>query len=82
MRVFTWGVQKQRYETAFVESDLCGKLPLKLTVATASGGDATFSFEDWITGAAELRTYHMHQTIVKLERKSNSAPAKRKHGRG
>jgi len=30
MRVFTWGNQRQRYETAFVESDVCGKLPVKL----------------------------------------------------
>lgn len=80
LRVFTWGIRKQRYETAFVESDLCGKLPLKLMAATVPGGDAAFSFEDWSTGAAELRTYHMHQTIVRLERGNGSKPAKRKHG--
>jgi hypothetical protein len=80
IRVFTWGKQRSRYETAFVESDLCGKLPLKLIAGTTPGGDAAFSFDDWSTGTAERRTYHMHQTIVKLER--GSEPEKRKHGRG
>ena len=81
IRVFTWGKQKERYETAFVASDLCGKLPLKLSAATAPGGDATFSFEDWSAGSADERTYHMHQTIVRQERAEGSeTPAKRKHG--
>lgn len=82
IRVFTWGKQNQRYETAFVESDLCGKLPVTLTAGTATGGDATFSFEDWSKGKADVRTYHMHQTVVRLERANGSEPEKRKHGRG
>jgi len=83
IRVFTWGKQKERYETAFVASDLCGKLPLKLAAATAPGGDAAFSFEDWSSGSADERTYHMHQTIVRLERAEGAEPAaKRKHGHG
>lgn len=83
IRVFTWGKQKERYETAFVASDLCGKLPLKVTAATAPGGDAAFSFEDWSKGTADERTYHMHQTIVRLERGGEAEPAaKRKHGHG
>ena len=82
IRVFTWGKQRDRYETAFVESDLCGKLPLNLTAGKAAGGDAAFSFEDWSAGAADVRSYHMHQTIVRLERAEGSQPKKRKHGRG
>jgi hypothetical protein len=82
LRVFTWGKQNRRYETAFVESNLCGKLPLALAAGRGAGGDATFSFEDWSEGKAEVRTYHMHQTIVRLERANDSEPAKRKHGRG
>jgi hypothetical protein len=82
LRAFTWSKQKERYETAFVESDRCGKLPVKLMTGTTAGGDATFSFEDWSTGKAAVRTYHMHQTIVKLERANGSEPAKRKHGHG
>jgi hypothetical protein len=80
LRVFTWSKQNQRYETAFVESNLCGKLPLRLTAGRGMGADATFSFEDWSKGKAEVRTYHMHQTIVRLERSNHSEPAKREHG--
>jgi hypothetical protein len=80
LRVFTWGKQNQRYETAFVESNLCGKLPLTLISGRGVGADATFSFEDWSKGTAEVRTYHMHQTIVRLERANHSEPAKREHG--
>jgi hypothetical protein len=82
IRVFTWGKQRDRYETAFVESDLCGKLPLNLTAGRAPGGDAAFSFEDWSTGKSDMRTYQMHQTIVRLERADGSEPVKRKHGHG
>jgi hypothetical protein len=80
MRVYTWGKQKERYETAFVESDVCGKLPVKLTAPAASSADATFSFEDWTGGVAQQRIYVMHQTIVRELRKGGAAP-RRKHAR-
>ncbi len=82
MRVYTWGNQGQRYETAFVESDVCGKLPVKLTQSATPGGDVTFSFEDWSSGAAEQRTYQMHQTVVRRQREAGLATAKRKHAHG
>jgi hypothetical protein len=80
MRVFTWGNQRQRYETAFVESDLCGKLPVKLAPATTPGGDVAFSFEDMSSGAPEERLYRMHQTIVRRVKNQGSvaAPVARK----
>lgn len=80
IRVYTWGKQRERYETAFVESDLCGKLPLKLAAGRVADADATFSFEDWSKGKPDRRTYRMHETIVRLERASSSEEAKRKHG--
>jgi hypothetical protein len=76
LRVYTWGLQRQRYETAFVESGVCGKLPVKLTPATAAGGDATFTFEDWSRGAREQRSYHMHQTMVRRVRESGAVRAR------
>lgn len=82
MRVYTWGSQRQRYETAYVESDVCGKLPLKLATASAPGGDVAFTFDDQSDGTSERRTYRMHQTIVRREREGGSTPAKRKHARG
>lgn len=80
MRVYTWGKKRERYETAFVESNLCGKLPVKLTEPKAPAADVTFSFEDWSAGAAQNRTYVMHQTIVKQLRQ-DGAPPKGKHAR-
>jgi hypothetical protein len=79
MRVYTWGKQKQRYETAYVESDVCGKLPLDISEPKTPGGDARFSFEDISTGAREHRAYYMHQTIVRRENGPRSGPIKRKH---
>jgi hypothetical protein len=84
MRVFTWGNQRQRYETAFVESDVCGKLPVKLEPATTPGGDASFSFEDLSGGSPEDRLYKMHQTIVRRVREGRlpaTKPAKGKKQR-
>jgi len=80
MRVFTWGAQKQRYETAYVESDVCGKLPVNITPAAKPGGDVLFAFQDLGDGA--LRTYRMERTIVRRVREGGSQPAKRKHGHG
>jgi hypothetical protein len=77
LRVYTWGTQRQRYETAFVESDVCGKLPLKVTKSEAPGGDVTFAFQEIGGGAPEERTYRMHQTIVRRVR-DNGKPAPRK----
>jgi len=79
MRAFTWSPQRQRYETAYVESDLCGKLPVNLMPATSAGGDVTFSFSDSSDDESETRTYHMHQTLVRRVKEGGSAPAKRKH---
>jgi hypothetical protein len=80
MRVFTWGRQSQRYETAFVASDLCGKLPVKLT--PTPGGDASFTFEDWSSGISQQRLYQMHQTSIRRVREPGEAPVKRKHAHG
>ena len=31
LRVYTWGTARKRYETAYVESDLCGRLPIRVS---------------------------------------------------
>jgi len=82
MRVYTWGAQKQRYETAYVESDLCGKLPVKVTQAVGPRGDVTFAFEDSGRGAAQTRTYVMHQTVVRRVKDAGSTPAQRRNAHG
>lgn len=80
VRVYTWGVQRNRYETAFVDSGVCGKLPVELTRSTTSAGDVTFSFDDLSHGAPIKRTYRMHQTIVRRVKEPGEAKP-RKQGR-
>jgi hypothetical protein len=78
LRVYTWSTRRQSYETAYVESDLCGKLPVTLTRAATLGGEVTFVFEDTSNGAPQQRTYRMHQTVVRRVRE-NGAPQPYKH---
>ena len=65
IRVFTWGAQRMRYETAYVEGGLCGKLPVEIVPPSEAGGDTMFSFKDLSKSSAENRKYRMHQTIVR-----------------
>jgi len=80
LRVYTWGKQKGRYETAFVESNVCGKLPIQRLQSAGPEADITFSFLDSSNGAPERRTYQMHQTIVRRV-KDGSAQKSRKRTR-
>jgi hypothetical protein len=81
-RVYTWGAKKQKYETAFVENNLCGMLPVKLTRAQASkvGSEVNFEFRDISKGKAEERVYRMYQTVVRRVKESGTtAPRKKPH---
>lgn len=78
LRVYTWGIQRQRYETAFVESNVCGRLPINLTHSIPPASDTQFAFQDISRGAPEERIYRMHQTIVRRVRQEGSF-APRKH---
>jgi hypothetical protein len=80
MRGYTWSLKHQSYETAFVESNVCGKLPIQITRASASGGDVTFSFEDLSGPARENREYLMRQTIIRRVRGPGEVAA-HKHSR-
>jgi hypothetical protein len=68
LRVYTWGKVRKRYETAYVESDLCGRLPIRI-----SNGEKgpEFHFPDVDEGGAD-RTYSMYQTTVR--RVKNTPP--------
>jgi hypothetical protein len=74
MRAYTWSVKRQSYETAFVESNVCGKLPIQLAHAAAPGGDTTFAFEDLSGPAREKREYQMRQTIIRRVRAPGDVP--------
>jgi hypothetical protein len=80
LRVYTWGAQRDRYETAFVDSNFCGKLPVKLTQTSSGEGDVTFLFDEPGSAAAKERTYRMHQTMVRRV-KEVGASKPRKQGR-
>ena len=80
LRVYTWGKQRQRYETAFVESNVCGKLPIQRLQSAGPEADITFSFLDFSNGKREHRTYQMHQTIVRRV-KDGSEQKSRKRSR-
>jgi hypothetical protein len=80
LRVYTWSKKKARYETAFVDSDVCGKLPIERTQVPGEVADITFSFQNLGAGTAEKRSYVMHQTIVRRVREAG-ASVPRKHRR-
>jgi len=65
LRVYTWGAERRRYETAYVESNLCGALPIRAQAAAAAGGNAAFAFTNRGRTGEEHREYVMHQTSVR-----------------
>jgi hypothetical protein len=71
LRVYTWGVKRKRYETAYVESDLCGRLPIHISNG-AKGSE--FQFPDVDEGGAD-RTYVMSQTSVRRVKDAAKRPA-------
>jgi len=82
LRVYTWGGQRDRYETAFVDSNFCGKLPVNVSQNQSTEGDLTFSFAVPGSATGKDRTYHMHQTIVRrVKEKEQGAAKPRKQGR-
>jgi hypothetical protein len=69
LRVYTWGKARKRYETAYVESDLCGSLPIQVS-QSPSGPE--FHFAEADQGSVD-RKYVMRQTVVR--RVNNKAAA-------
>ncbi len=65
LRVYTWNTKKSRYETAYIENDLCGALPIE--VGKGPKGEPEFRFHV-MEGAKEERVYHLIQTVVRRVR--------------
>jgi hypothetical protein len=61
LRVYTWGKTRQRYETAYVEGNLCGRMPLRVR-STPAGPEFHFAEADK-TGSE--RAYIMRETVVR-----------------
>ncbi len=74
MRVYTWGGRRKRYETAYVESNFCGKLPIH--VGKSASGDPEFRFSAQGPAGKEERHYQMHQTVVRRVRDAERPAAK------
>jgi len=79
LRVYTWNQKRTRYETAFIENNLCGQMPIRLDKGPK--GEPEFRFRQMI-GAKEERVYRLMQTVVRrirepgdTGRKSRPAPA-------
>jgi hypothetical protein len=68
LRVFTWNPKKSRYETAFIENNLCGALPIAL--GKGPKGEPEFRFHV-MEGAKEERVYRLIQTVVRRIRDGN-----------
>ncbi|MDP9146874.1 MAG: SH3 domain-containing protein [Acidobacteriota bacterium] len=62
LRVYTWNLKKGRYETAFIEHNLCGRMPVRL--AKGPNGEPEFRFLTKDGGNVE-RVYRLIQTVVR-----------------
>jgi hypothetical protein len=79
LRVFTWNSKKTRYETAYIENDLCGALPIR--VGKGPKGEPEFRFRVMDAGKEE-RVYHLVQTVVRRVREEGSKAASNKRNAG
>jgi hypothetical protein len=71
LRVYTWDGAHHRYETAYVESDLCGFLPVHIG-KQALTGDPEFHFKGVSRdGTTEDWLYRMKQTTVRRVREGD-----------
>ena len=75
LRVYTWYVKKSRYETAFIENNLCGQLSVR--VGKGPKGEPEFRFRV-MDGNKEERVYRLNQTVVRRVREAGGASGK--HG--
>jgi Bacterial SH3 domain len=75
LRVYTWYAKKSRYETAFIENNLCGQLPIRIGKGTKDEPEFRFHVMD---GKKEERVYHLMQTVVRRVREPGESLGK--HG--
>lgn len=73
LRVYTWYAKKSRYETAFIDNNLCGQLPIRLD--KGSKGEPQFRFRI-MDANKEERAYRLIQTIVRRIREPGETAGK------
>jgi hypothetical protein len=64
LRVYTWNARKSRYETAFIENNLCGEFPVR--VGKDAKDEPEFRFQ--LMDKKEERVYRLIQTVVRRVR--------------
>jgi Bacterial SH3 domain len=74
LRVYTWYIKRSRYETAFIENNLCGQLPIRLGKGPKDEPEFRFRVMD---GNKEERVYRLMQTVVRRIREPGETPGKR-----
>ncbi len=74
IRVYTWNVKKSRYETAFIENNLCGQIPIR--VGRSSKAEPEFRFRG--KGDNEERVYRLMQTVVRRIRQDGAPGSDKK----
>jgi hypothetical protein len=74
LRVYTWYARKSRYETAFIENNLCGQMPVR--VGKGPKGEPEFRFR-LMDGNQQERVYRLNQTVVRRVREADDSFAKR-----
>lgn len=77
LRVYTWDQRKTRYETAFIENDLCGALPIRL--GRGPKNEPEFRFREMDTAKSE-RGYRLIQTVVRRIREEGEPGPKKGSG--
>ena len=74
LRVYTWNARRERYETAFIENNLCGQLPIRTGKGPKDEPQFRFHVMD---GDKEERVYRLMQTVVRRIREPGEASRKR-----
>jgi hypothetical protein len=90
IRVYTWNSKKSRYETAYIENNLCGQMPVR--IGTGPKGEPEFRFRsrdvNALAGNSQVanndeRVYRLIQTVVRRIREDGSiALPKKSKGAG
>jgi hypothetical protein len=79
IRVYTWNAKRTRYETAFIENNLCGQMPIR--IAKGPKGEPEFRFRAATTGAKtsinEEHVYRLIQTVVRRMREGGPVNVKK-----
>jgi len=72
LRVYTWNTRKTRYETAFIDNNLCGAFPIR--VSKDPNGQPEFFFR--LFGGKDNRHFRLIQTVVRrIKDETPAAPS-------